>query len=252
MKRIFVALLLLLPLTLQAGTHLGAGVKYTTGDYGTGIDTSTWYVPFWVSHSGENYSLGLTVPFVAVSGSSEVSGVRGSGHGMGSGGTTTTTTTTRTDTGIGDVVANGRLRLLKESRTFPWIAIAGKVKFGTASAEKNLGTGENDYAVQLELGKGQLDLMGGFNVLGDTDTTDYDNILYGAIAWNSTLSDGWELRTEYYQEEPAVAGDDPVQELTLSFGRALDTRRNLSVYVIKGFSDSSADWGAGVMFSRAM
>jgi len=249
MKRLLITTVLLFPLIAQAGTRIAAGIEYTRGDYGTGVDTSTWYLPLSITHSGDNYSLGLTVPFIAVSGSSEVSGVRGSGHG-----TTTivTSTTTRTDTGIGDVVARASLQLMSEGPTAPWLAITGKVKFGTASASKNLGTGENDYAVQLEMAKGRFDAMLGYNVLGDTATIDYDNIVYGAVAWTAAVQKSWDLRSEFYMEQPAVSGDDPVQELTLSFVTALDKRRNFSVYVIKGFSNSSADWGAGVVFSRGL
>lgn len=249
MKRLLLTSALMTPLFVQAGTRFGAGVEYTSGDYGTGVETGTWYLPLWISQAGENYSLSLTVPFVVVSGSSEVSGVRGSGHGST---TTATTTTTRTDAGIGDVVAKASLQLLEEGPGAPWLAVTAKVKFGTASASKNLGTGENDYAVQLELAKGHFDAMLGYNVLGDTDTIDYDNIVYGAVAWTAELNKTWSLRSEYYTEQPAVSADDPVQELTLSFERALDNKRNLSVYLIKGFSDTSVDWGAGVMFSRAM
>ncbi len=249
MKRLFVAIALLTPFTLQAGTRFAAGVEYTRGDYGTGVDTSTWYLPLTLSHAGKTYSVGLTVPFVAVSGSSEVSGVRGTGHGAT---TTVITTTTRTDTGIGDVVAKASLQLLPEGPSTPWLAVTAKVKFGTASASKNLGTGENDYAVQLEMAKGRFDAMLGYNVLGDTDTVDYDNIVYGALAWTAAMNKTWNLRSELYTEQPALSGDDPVQELTFSFDRALDAKRNLSVYFIKGFSDTSVDWGAGVMLSRAL
>lgn len=249
MKRLFVLTTLLVPLIAQAGNRFVTGVEYTRGDYGTGVDTSTWYIPFSLSHSGENYSVGLTVPVIAVSGSSEVSGVRGTGHGTT---TTVTTTTTRTDIGIGDVVARASLQLLPEGTATPWMAITGKVKFGTASASKNLGTGENDYAVQLELARGRFDATLGYNVLGDTDTVDYDNIVYGAVAWTSPLNKTWDLRSEYYAEQPALSGGDPVQELTFSFDRALDSKRNLSLYVIKGFTDASADWGVGVMLSKAL
>lgn len=249
MRHLLVIAALLLPLLAQAGTRFGIGAEYTRGDYGTGVDTSTWYLPFSLSHSGENYSLGLTVPLIAVSGSTDVSGVRGTGHGTT---TTVTTTTTRTDTGIGDVVAMASLQLLAEGASAPWIAITGKVKFGTASASKNLGTGENDYAVQLEVAKGSFDTLVGYNVLGDTSTIDYDNIVYGAVAWTSRLNKTWDLRSEFYAEQPALSGGDPVEELTFSFGKTLDSKRNLSLYVIKGFTDASADWGVGVMLSRKL
>ncbi len=249
MRHLFVVAALLLPLLAQAGTRFGIGAEYTSGDYGTGVDTATWYLPFSLSHSGENYSLGLTVPLMAVSGSTEVSGVRGTGHGTT---TTVTTTTTRTDTGIGDVVAKASLQLLAEGTSAPWMAITGKVKFGTASASKNLGTGENDYAVQLEVAKGDFDALVGYNVLGDTTTIDYDNIVYGAVAWTSSLNKTWDLRSEFYAEQPALSGGDPVEELTFSFGKTLDNKRNLSLYVIKGFTDASANWGVGVMLSRRL
>ncbi len=249
MRPLLLVVVLMYPLVLQAETRFGAGIEYTRGDYGTDVDTSTWYVPLSLSYASDNYSLGLTVPFVVVSGSSEVSGVRGSGHGAGN---SVATTDTRTDAGVGDVLGRASLQLLAEGPGTPWLAITVKVKFGTASADKNFGTGENDYAMQLEMAKGRFDALLGYNVLGDTDSVDYDNVTYGAVAWTVPMNRQWSLRSEYYMEQPALSSGDPVQELTFSFDTSLDAGRDLSIYFIKGFSDSSVDWGAGVMFSRAL
>jgi len=243
-----------LSLDAQAGASFTVGAEYTRGDYGTGVDTSSWYIPFSLDYAGDNYAVGITVPFIAVSGSSEVTGISGStSHGMGGGTTSTMTTTTvteRTDAGLGDVQASASYLLMPEGKYAPWLAITGKVKFGTASASKNLGTGENDYAVQLEIAKGAFDAVVGYNVLGDTDTVDYDNIYYGSVAWSTKLKEkGWRFRTELYAEQEALPGSDPVQELTLSVSKPLNSSRRVNLYLIKGFTDSSPDWGAGVMVS---
>jgi hypothetical protein len=244
---------------VQAGYNFTTGAEYTEGDYGTDITTSTWYVPFTLGYSGEDYALSITVPFISVSGSAEVTGVSSSSFsgkgGMKGGGsstnTTTTSTETRTDSGLGDVILKGSYQLLAETQDRPLLGVTGKVKFGTASKHDNLGTGETDYSLQLDMAKGPLDGFIGYMWLGDTSSMNYDDIAFGAIAYTLPLNSKWRMRAEYYAEQAATSGDDPVQELNVGFLRPLSEKQNLKLYLIKGFSDSSPDWGAGVMLATS-
>ena len=245
-----------LPGLVQAGYNFTTGAEYTEGDYGTDVATSTWYVPFTLGYTGDDYALSVTVPFVTVSGSTEVTGVRSSTlsgkGGMKSGSSTTTTTTDkRTDSGLGDVILKASYQLMTETADRPWMGVTGKIKWGTASKSDNLGTGEDDYALQLDMARGAVDGFIGYMWLGDTSSVNYDDIFYGAIAYTLPLNPKWRLRTEFYAEQAALSGTDPVQELNVGFLRPLSEKQNLKLYVLKGFSDSSSDWGAGAMLSTA-
>jgi len=251
---IAVATALATPLA-HAGYTFTTGAEYTRGDYGTDVTTSSWYIPFSLGYTGKDYAVSVTVPYVTVSGSSEVTGVRSTSL-PGKGGakslnTTTTSSTDRTDSGLGDVELKGSYQLQTETPDRPWMGVTGKIKLGTASRSDNLGTGENDYAVQLDLAKGPLDGFVGYLMLGDTNSVNYDDIFYGAIAYSMPLDQTWSMRAEYYTEQAALSGVDPASEINVAFGRRLNPTQNLRLYAIKGLSDSSPDWGAGVMLSTA-
>jgi hypothetical protein len=59
------------------------------------------------------------------------------------------------------------------------------------------------------------------------------------------------MRAEFYTEQEAVDGVDPVQELSVAFARPLSKTQSMKLYVIKGLTDSSPEWGAGLMLSTA-
>lgn len=255
-SRHFFVALALLPLgnvALAEGYTFTTGAEYTSGDYGTGIDTSSWYVPFTVGYGAETYAWSVTVPFIRVDGSTQVSGIRSTTL-RGRGGVQSQTVSTisneeRVDSGLGDITLSASYRLQKETPATPWLGVTGKIKFGTADEDKNLGTGETDYAVQVEAAKGMFDGLVGYNFLGDTATIDYDNIFYAAGAVSMPLQSRWRARAELYAEQSPLDGVDPARELTVSFAKPLPRDRHLSLYAIKGLSDSSPDWGLGVLVS---
>lgn len=248
--------LLFVPLSASAGYSFSTGAEYTRGDYGTDVETSSWQIPFTLGYAGERSFFSITVPYISVDGSTEVSGVRGASlpgkGGVKTTSTTTSSTETRTDSGLGDITLRASYQLQNESETRPWLGVTGKVKFGTADADRNLGTGENDYSLQLDMAKGKVDGFVGYHILGDSGDVDYDNIFYGAIGYSQPLENRWTVRGEFYTEQEAADGVDPVREISVGFGRPLDKQRSMNIYLIKGLSDSSPDWGAGVMFTSAL
>jgi hypothetical protein len=241
----------------------GTGAEYTEGDYGTGSDTSALYVPFTLGYSAGAYGWSLTVPYLSVTGTGEVAysrtGVRVpsqesasttvSGPGPGGGSTTTTVAEEHTESGMGDVTLSATYRFLQGGKGEMDLAVTGKIKFATADENKNLGTGENDYSLQFEAGLDKLYGYLGYLFIGDTAGTDYDDILFGAIG-ASTPAGAWQIGAEYYTEQAALDGTDAVSEATLSAGRELGKDNWLNLYLIKGFTDSSPDWGAGVGITR--
>ena len=250
------AVMLSLPAITQAGFSFTSGAEYTRGDYGTDTDTSTWYVPFTVGYAGKNSFFSVTVPYIYVDGSTEVTGVRSTplpGMGGVKRDTTTTTTTTeeRTDDGLGDIQLRASYQLVGETTSRPWLGLTGKVKLGTADEDKYLGTGENDYSVQLDMAKGPVDGYVGYLVLGDTDTIDYDNTFFGAVGYTVSAKKNWKVRPEFYAEQEVLNDVDPVREFSVTFSTPLETNRRVNIYLVKGLSDSSPDWGAGVMVTTS-
>lgn len=224
-----------------------AGAEYTNGDYGASIDTAMLQIPFTLGYTDEQFAWSVTVPYVRINGSEDVifSGTTHSPKFT----TTTTSTVKQTNSGLGDITLSGTYQLQKETKVSPWFAITGKVKLSTADENKRLGTGENDYAVQAELAKKAFHGFLGYKIVGDTSTVNYNDVVYGVVGVTIPVNKNWTSVTEFYTEQASVSGVDNVQELSVSFSKSLKDKKKFNMYLIKGLTDSSPDWGAGVTLS---
>ncbi|MFO7604444.1 MAG: transporter [Gammaproteobacteria bacterium] len=239
-------LLFLLGNTAFAGEYsLSAGIEYTQGDYGGAIDTSMLYMPFALTYQAEKYMWRITVPYVRISGSEDVLFSSTTRSPMFS--TNTISSRERTDSGLGDIIVTGRYLLQKETRDDPWLAMTANVKLGTADKDKLLGTGENDYSLQLDAAKQALHGYVGYEVIGDSANVDYNNVLFAAAGVSLPVGDNLLAGIELYAEQAAVSGRDNVTEATLSLSKPLGKDKRLSIYMLKGFTDVSPDWGLGAV-----
>jgi hypothetical protein len=226
------------------------GAERTRGDYGTSTQTDIWYFPLAASYETGRTVFAVTVPYLIVQGAGDVVVVGGQGVRARS----RTTTTRTTESGLGDVIASGSYGLLTGEGGRPSLDITAKVKFGTADEDRGLGTGENDYALQLDFSSanGALIFLGnfGYKILGDTATVDFDNVVYGSAGAEWQFGDNTLGLTADLQQA-SLADTEGRCELTVSFAYEFSGGRSLGVYAIKGFSDSSPDWGAGIKLQFA-
>jgi hypothetical protein len=127
--------------------------NYDTGDYGTGTDTTSIYMPLTLTRYFERGDIGMTIPYIYQESSSLVTSVGGVPSKIRKQTTTTTLTTTSND-GIGDIIFRGHYYLFEESRKHPLdVSLLGKIKTPTADDTKGLGTGEFDETFGVELNK---------------------------------------------------------------------------------------------------
>lgn len=258
MQSLVAAGLALLPLAVVAeGSYdVTVGVEYSEGDYGGETATSLWYLPLTLRYTTAAYAWAVTVPYVVVSGPGDVVVTSGGMQriGRGPGRTTgmplspnTTTATERTEVGVGDVQATFTRRLSEEGPQRPWMALTAKIKLATADEARGLGSGENDYALQLELAQGPFDTYAGYKILGDPAGVELQDVWFGAVALSWPLGGRTDARLQWYGEQAALAEDGAARsEATLSLARHLERRTWLVGHVLTGLADGSPDWGAGV------
>ncbi len=264
--------IILLPLysgiALAEGNYnLGIGADYSNGDYGSSDTATLWSLPLSLSYRGERWGWGISVPYLILrsSGNVVVGGAgmigtgadsttvtNGGGGPGGNGGTTTTSNSVTTVSGLGDVTLRGSVTLAQEEEVMPWMGFTAKAKLATADENDFLGTGENDYAAQFEMAKGMVDGYVGYKYLGDPAYIDFNNVVYGALAVTFAQASNTFYTIEGYTEQPAIDGGDPKQELSLILDHRLTKRQRLSGYVLKGFSDASPDWGAGLALKYSL
>ncbi|HET7359936.1 MAG TPA: transporter [Rhodanobacteraceae bacterium] len=241
---------------------VSAGFDYSTGKYGTDVDTRIWDVPFTVGYDTDRWSLKLVVPYIHVSGSNNVIPGAGRvdngnpiGRGLGRllgqpGGTPPPTAeTSGSASGLGDVVAQATYHLYTNDASRFGVDVGGRIKFATADEDKGLGTGQNDYGVNLDLYKG----IGAWTLFGGAGYTDYGSSAFirlhnGAnanVGANYKVGGNDTVGGYYYYREKISDSGYAQDEASLFWNHRFDTAWRLQTYVLTGFSKGSPDWGAG-------
>ncbi len=226
-------------------TSLTVGItpSYYEGNYGTSTTTKIYYLPVWAKFKAGNISLKLTVPFLSVqSAGALVSG----GTVIGNGGSNTVTT----NSGLGDIWAEGSYRF-RGAGGVPDISPYLKVKFGTASYSRGLGTGQNDYepGIGFEWAVGTTlfpfaDI--GYRFVGSPpgltllDVPTYD----AGVTYK--LDDRNFLTGMFAGHDATQAGFSRTADLLVAWNYYTRPGSGFQVYIDKGISNGSPDYGAGV------
>ena len=266
------------------GLTLGMSTEYTSGKYGGPDHTTIASIPLFVKYASGPLTLRMSVSWISITGNGTVipSGLGGiggvgSGDASGGGGTVGTfgcaadnrsgarrpedngpcTATTapvaagvgvrRNTQGMGDVVMAATYNVLDRNNLA--IDVSGKVKFATASDTRGLGSGKNDYALQVvaEKGIGKAYIHGGvgFKWLGDPTGVSLRNPVYGSFGGGYKLGETTLGATYDAAQAARNAGINP-QEITLYASQRLTKAILLNANLYKGLSRGSPDWGAGI------
>lgn len=268
------------------GLSINIGTDYTSGKYGGTDRTSVTAIPLSAKYVSGPVTLRLSTSWLSVTGTGVVipSGIGGIGStggstGSGSGGTVgvfgcaadnrggarkpedngpCATTTAgagaaapavrRTEQGFGDIVAALVYNAVNANGL--QVDVTGKIKFATASDTKGLGSGKNDYAVQVEVeqsvGKGFVNGGVGYKWLGDPVGISLRNVVYGSIGGGFKPTGDTTVGLSYDYSQAARSGGTAPQEVSLYASQRVTKNIKLNGYLFKGLSDSSPDWGAGV------
>jgi hypothetical protein len=241
-----IAIMALLPLfAAGAGAeyNVSTGFDYSTGKYGDTASTDILYLPLIGACEGDTWAVKLTIPYIRLKGPGNVTPDLGP-IGQGSG-----TTKIETQSGLGDIVASGGFDFYQNRRTGLIIGAAAKIKFGTASQTKGLGTGKNDYYLQLDSAQpfGNFTPFAslGYRIVGNPTGYDLHNVFYGSFGSTYRLSPrdsvgaSWDLREKINDLSSAAS------ELTAFYTHKIDAAWRVQAYAMTGFTDASPDFGLG-------
>ncbi|HLA74483.1 MAG TPA: hypothetical protein VJM76_01040, partial [Gammaproteobacteria bacterium] len=234
-KKTVVGMFLLLG-SLAAGAEqnsfsLTSGFDYSTGKYGTDSATDILYIPLIAKYETPRLTYKLTVPYISIKSAGGVVGGDGSPIviGAGSGGARTT------QSGLGDIVGAVSYTLFEQTDSSPLVDITGKIKFATADENKGLGTGENDYTVQADVYRtyGAFTPFGtlGYKVLGDTPTTNFNNVLFGSLGGGYKINQQTSSGLILDLREAATSSGSPQRDLTAYVSHKLTSEAKIQGYV---------------------
>jgi hypothetical protein len=201
-----------------SGFYVEAFPEFTTGTYGTGSRSDTFYLPLSLGYDQHSIVATLTVPFVAIEGAGTVTFVNGKPTAASK---TKKAKGTSLEGGLGDLLLDAGYYVLEEEPgKRPFVLLEGEVKFPTASKSKGLGTGEFDESIMGTVGMSLLthwkaEARLGYEFIGQPsnipqkyqNTVDYD--VGAAYVFNSKN----ELWARIQGNAPAIVQGTPVPVL---------------------------------------
>lgn len=225
---------------------LETGVNHNSGKYGGTRSTDIWYVPVTLKYQDQSWTLKLIVPYLRITGPGNVIDVMNGGAAAN--GNFTTSPVTRS--GLGDVIASASRNAYNGGPSGVVVNLTGKIKFGTASLAQGMGTGATDFAFQSDTFKvtGSLTTFGslGYKIYGSPPGYTLQNAFYGS------LGESYKFSQETYGGISINLGQKNIstgsfhRQAMLFAGHKLDKNWKLQGYVLKGFTKSVPDTGAGV------
>jgi hypothetical protein len=241
---------------------VGAGIDYTTGDYGTSTTTDITQVPVTFGYDIDRWSFKLAVPYIHVSGADNVipgigpvknNNPKGRGKSKKNGSVTPTPTppteTSGSASGLGDITAAATYQAYSNKAGDFGIDVTGKIKFGTANADEGLGTGKNDYTFSVDTykGFGSWTLFGGvsYTWLGSSQYIQLNDVFGANVGASYKLDSHSSFGAYYDYREKASDTSFARNELTGYYAYKFASGWKAQAYVTKGFTDGSPEWGVG-------
>jgi hypothetical protein len=236
-----------------AQLSVGAGVHYSTGDYGSGTDTGILAIPLTGRYDRGLLTVKVTVPWLEVSGGTAVVPGVGSiantnpnARGRRGGGATSSEATA---SGMGDTTVSAAWGLVRDTAAGHGLDVGAKVKIATADADEGLGTGEHDVGLFVDAYKvyGRNTVFGGVGHtwLGSSPYLALEDVWSVNLGVSHRLDERDSAGLSFDGRQRVSASASPQRELTAFYLRKLDRRWTAQAYFLKGFADGSPDWGLG-------
>jgi hypothetical protein len=222
---------------------LGAGLHYSSGDYGTGSTTRITSLAGTARYERGPWTYRATVPYLEVEGENTViPGVGAVGSRSGR----------RTESGLGDIVLGATYAAYSDSKL--GVDLTGKLKLATADEDKGLGTGEHDLAFLVDLYQTfhRVTAFGGvgYHILGDAPGQPLDNVWSANIGGSYKIDERDSAGVSLEGRQRVAPGASPQRELMGFFTRNLDRFWKAQAYALIGLADGSPDWGFGLSAAR--
>ena len=231
------------------------GFDHTTGTYGTKKTSNTLTVPVTFTYDTGNYGYAITAPYIR---QTALAGHITTSHVIG----VSSTNSIVTQSGIGDVTASVTRYLFDDDGTGVSMDVTGEIKFATGDQAKGLGTGKNDYSVQFDtykvndnwgmsgsIGYSVLGSPGDVVINGIPQNITLNNVYYGSLGVSYNTTDNVKAGLIFDMQQAAEIGGYPPRSIKANLNIKLSESNRLQLYILKGQSDGSPEWGSGASMS---
>jgi Putative MetA-pathway of phenol degradation len=228
--------------------RLGAGFHYSTGDYGSTIDTRITTLEATARYETGRMVYRASVPWLTVKGDTGV--IPGIGQASGA------PVRSGSASGLGDIVLSAAYSAYYERATTLGVDLTGKLKLPTADESEGLGTGEPDFAFLVDLYRSFDRVTGfagiGYHIMGDSPRFPLEN------AWSANVGATYRLDARdtvgalLDGRQRVIAGGSRTRELMGFWMHRLEGLWRSQVYGLIGLADGSPDWGFGLSLARPL
>ena len=183
------------------------------------------------------------MPYLRVRGPGVVAGIPGGGVAPGEGGT-------EPRNGLGDLLTSASYTFYRSESPLPMVRLTGRIKFATADESKGLGTGENDYSLQVDLAKsfGRFTpfAAAGYRFVGKPADTDLQDTAFASGGLDTRFSERLSGGLLYNWREATTSTSTDWHALMPYGSWKLNRRLSVDPFTVIGLSESAADFGAGL------
>ncbi|MDO8908824.1 MAG: transporter [Pseudohongiella sp.] len=228
--------------------HSSALALYVSkGFYGQELPTYVRYLPYTHEVSIPGWRFKASLPALEIDGPGNVLVEIGS--------VGRESTSLVAERGVGDVVLSGTYELPALGNGLPFFDITLDLKLPTADESRGLGTGRPDVGIQLDAYQtlGALTLFGSVGYRYRHRSPVFEGLNDSAslsLGISLPLSDRWQSGVIYDFRQAASAFSGETHEVLPYLSWAPTDQWSLMCYVVKGFTEDSADRAAGIQLTR--
>lgn len=234
----------------------GFGSFYSSGDYGLidedGNEKSTeiFSIPLRASYSRQDWRFSAQIPYLHISGPASVIAISDGAEVL-----EKVAEGERQRWGNGDLRLSGQYQWYRSTPRKYGSHIGTSIKLPVASKKADLGTGEFDYSLYLGgflrsgswINNGRI----GYQVMGDTDETDYNNRLYLSLGTHYLIDREYSAGFNAHYKQAAVDSGDSISTLSASINKKMAGGWRVGLSFGTGLTDASADYFGGVQFTKS-
>ena len=223
-----------------------AGVDYSTGDYGAEEKTNVVLVPLILRARTGDFSFSTSVTYIRIDGPADV--VIGPDGEQLPG----VPTNKGIREGLSDLSLGAGYTFGGKGAADPQFSVSGRVKLPTSRESDQLSTGKVDYSVRgdVSVPAGAFTPFAsvGYRFLGDPEGVDLRNGLTASIGASTSFGRQVLIASLDYSSATSASTEDS-RSLFGGFSIPVGSRLNLTGYGVVGLSQSTPDYGLGLLFT---
>lgn len=232
----------------------GAAYQFETGDFSEAQNTDIMKIPVYLNYLSGPWGFGIEIPYVSVSGSSDVlpsSNGSLNGHGKIKG-SSTTSISSYTRSGPGDITIFSSYALSDNNQSV-FYELSAAAKLATADESKNLGTGENDYSVKLNISSTINNwspaLSIGYQMTGNSSSTELNDVYFYSFGSGFQLSVKSTIAMNYNFKQALSDRSDDSSGISFNYSRMINRYYDLGFGLTAGLSNEAPDYGLSIFFT---